>query len=95
MVKGELLLGAEKSTHPKKTKDRVKEFLTPYEIISFDSYVSEIYAQIRGTLEKKGNFIGGNDLIIASTVLFSNGTLVTNNQNEFKRIKRLKTENWI
>lgn len=95
MVKGELFLGAEKSTHSKKTKERVKEFLAPYEIIPFDSYASEIYAQIRGTLEKSGNIIGGNDLIIASTVLSANGTLITNNQNEFKRIMKLKTESWI
>ncbi len=95
MVKGELLLGAEKSNNPKKTKEMVAEFLAPYEIISFDSDTSEIYAQIRGYLEKKGDIIGSNDLIIASTVLSSNGTLITNNQTEFKRIKSLKIESWI
>lgn len=38
--------------------------------------------------------IGGNDLIIASIVLSEDGILVTNNVDEFSRIKDLRIENW-
>lgn len=46
------------------------------------------------TLKKKGIIIGPNDLIIASTVLSTNGILITKNIKEFMRIKELKIENW-
>jgi tRNA(fMet)-specific endonuclease VapC len=45
-------------------------------------------------LQKAGKPIGGNDLIIASTVLAANGVLVTNNEQEFCRIDKLKIDNW-
>lgn len=94
IVKAELLLGAYKSNNPEKTKKRVDEFLLPFIILPFDDEASIIYAKIRGTLEKKGDIIGPNDLILAATVLTHEGILITNNVDEFRRIKELKTENW-
>jgi len=94
IVKAELLLGAYKSNNPEKTKKRVNEFLLPFIILPFDDEASIIYAKIRGMLEKRGNIIGPNDLILAATVLVHQGILITNNVDEFRRIKELKTENW-
>ena len=94
IVKAELLLGAEKSKNPVKTKKNVNEFLLPYTIIPFDDQASVINAQMRGTLEKKGIIVGPNDLVLASTVLANNGILVTNNVKEFNRVPGLKIENW-
>ncbi len=94
IVKAELLLGAFKSKNPSKTEKIVKEFLLPYTIISFDDEASIIYSKIRGSLEKKGQVIGPNDLILAATVLANDGILITNNGAEFKRIKDIKIENW-
>lgn len=95
IVKAELLYGAEKSTKRKYNLERIEYFLDPFEIISFDEKSSNQYGKIRSSLEKKGNIIGPNDLVIASTVLAHDGTLVTNNIKEFKRVKTLKIENWI
>ncbi len=95
IVKAELLLGAEKSVLKEKTLAIVKQFLEPFEIVSFDDSCSSIYAQIRSKLERNGNQIGPNDLIIASTVLSYSGTLVTNNIKEFSRVPDLKLTNWI
>ena len=95
IVKAELFFGAEKSNDTKKNIEKVEKFLQPYEIVPFDSKASEVYAKIRVHLEKVGNIIGANDLIIASTVLCHKGTLVTNNQREFKSVKKLELENWI
>ena len=50
---------------------------------------------MRAKLEKEGNVIGPNDLLIASIVLANDGILVTNNINEFNRIKKFKIENWL
>ncbi len=69
-------------------------FLEPFEIIPFGDTEAEIYSEIRSELEKKGKPIGPNDLLIAASVISGNGTLITNNVNEFKRIPSLKVENW-
>ena len=94
IVKAELMYGAEKSESKNKIKEKIIEFLLPFEIVGFNDEATEIYGKTREYLEKKGMIIGPNDLIIASTVLSQNGTLITNNAKEFKRIKELKIENW-
>ena len=95
IVKAELLFGAEKSNRRKQNIELVSKFLLPLEIISFDNRAAEVYATVRASLEKKGEVIGPNDLIIASIVLANNGTLVTNNPKEFNRIGKLKVINWV
>lgn len=95
IVKAELLYGAEKSEKKKNNLKRIHAFLEPFEIINFDDESAAVYSAIRSTLEKKGITIGPNDYIIASVVIANNGTLVTNNIKEFKRIKNLKVENWL
>ncbi|MBM9578656.1 type II toxin-antitoxin system VapC family toxin [Leptospira sp. 201903070] len=95
IVKAELLLGALKSNGKKKNREVVLSFLDPFEIIGFNDIESEIYAEVRSDLEIQGIPIGPNDLVIASVVLSSNGILVTNNEKEFKRIPKLKLENWL
>ena len=94
IVKAELLYGAEKSHNRDRNFELVNKFLEPFEIKDFDDLSSIHYSKIRSTLEQKGSTIGPNDYIIASTVLSNDGILVTNNIDEFKRIKGLRTENW-
>ncbi|MBX9586175.1 MAG: type II toxin-antitoxin system VapC family toxin [Gammaproteobacteria bacterium] len=92
---GELIFGAQKSQHPKKTLHILEELagLIPPLPISTDT--GKIYGKIRETLETKGKIIGNNDLWIAAHTLSLNVTLVTNNMNEFSRIPHLKLENWV
>jgi len=94
VVKAELLFGAAKSNREKQNTELINKFLLPLEIIPFDSSAAGIYAIVRSSLEKKGKVIGPNDLMIASIVMANNGTLVTNNLKEFKRIGKLKVVNW-
>lgn len=94
IVKAELLLGAEKSEQRKNNLAIVYKFLDPFEILSFGNKEAEIYSEIRAELESKGKPVGPNDLLIASSVIADNGTLITNNEKEFKQIYRIKTENW-
>lgn len=95
IVKAELLYGIEKSMKKKENLKFINNFLLPFEIIPFDDFATEFYSKIRFSLEKKGNIIGPNDLLIAATVLSNKGTLVTNNSKEFKRVKGLKVVNWV
>jgi len=94
IVKAELLLGAYKSKKRKENIEKVENFLMPFEVIPFIDMITYTYAEIRNDIEKKGEVIGPNDMIIASIVKFHEGILVTNNVREFERIKGLKIENW-
>ncbi|HPA63121.1 MAG TPA: type II toxin-antitoxin system VapC family toxin [Spirochaetota bacterium] len=94
IVKAELLYGAEKSQNKETNKNLIIKFLEPFEIKDFDDKCTIEYSKIRSALELKGTTIGPNDYIIASTVLSNDGILITNNVDEFKRIKNLRIENW-
>jgi tRNA(fMet)-specific endonuclease VapC len=50
--------------------------------------------RLRCDLEKEGSIIGTYDLQIASIALSNNLILITHNINEFKRIKKLRIEDW-
>lgn len=95
IVKAELLFGAYKSQRRDENIEKVEKFLEPFEIISFSEPMTHTYAKIRFEMEKTGTLIGPRDLFIASIVRFGEGILVTNNEKEFKRVEKLKLENWI
>jgi hypothetical protein len=67
----------------------------PFQIISFGDAEANRYAAIRATLERDGEPIGPNDLIVAAITGENSGILITNNQREFDRAEGLATENWI
>jgi tRNA(fMet)-specific endonuclease VapC len=58
-------------------------------VLPFD--VSADVGGIRAELETIGKPIGGNDLLIAAHAC----AIVTDNTDEFKRIRGLKVENWL
>jgi len=90
IVAAELLFGAEKSVKREHNLGKVKLFLSLFDIVHFCGAAAEEYSVIRCDLERRGMIIGGNDLIIAATVAANDGTLVTNNVDEFSRVKGLK-----
>ena len=92
---GELLFGCEKSQHPKKSKDILKELAMLIPPLPLTTKVGELYAKIRTNLEKQGRPIGNNDLWISSHALALDLILVTNNLKEFSRVPYLKLENWV
>ena len=51
---------------------------------------SEIYAELR----RRGEPIGDADVLIAASALVHGLTVVTNNENHFRRIAGLDVENW-
>lgn len=90
IVVAELYVGVYKSAHPEKNLHAVEQLLCNYETVPFDSRCSSVYAKVRTDLERAGNKIGPNDLIIAATALAHDAILVTNNVDEFKRIPSLR-----
>ena len=95
IVKGELLVGAEKSKRQDETLAETFAFCEPYEIVSFEDSMLLTYAEMRAALELSGRKIGYNDSIIAATVLAKGGVLVTNNTKEFSSVNGLQLEDWI
>ena len=90
----ELNYGIEKSSKPDTNTIALKEFLQPLIIIDYLQRDAEAYGKIRMELEAKGTPIGAMDLLIAAQAVSRDLILITNNEKEFKRIKRIRIENW-
>ena len=90
----ELMNGAKKSQRVKENTARLNELAELLMIAPFDQEAAIAYGDVRSALGKKGNIIGGNDLLIASHALILDCILVTNNEKEFSRVDGLKIENW-
>jgi len=90
----ELEVGIAKSQSPQKRIKQLQEVTSLVNILPFSSKEIKISAKIRAELEKKGTPIGPYDLLIAGTVLTHQAILVTHNTTEFKRIKKLRIEDW-
>ena len=86
---------ASKSKNREKNREALKKFLSPFEILYFDTKDAEIYGIIRAELELRGEIIGPYDIQLAAQAIRGGYTFVTNNTKEFSRIKQLKLENWV
>ncbi len=91
----ELEYGAYKSQRVEQNRAALNQFLLPLEIVPFDESVTQIYGNLRATLERRGTIIGGIDMLIASQAIALSLTLVTNNTKEFSRIQNLDLDNWV
>jgi tRNA(fMet)-specific endonuclease VapC len=93
----ELFYGLEKSSSPKKEQNKLAliKFLSPLEIVSYSEKAAIEYGIIRAKLEKSGQPIGANDMLIASHAKSMDCTVVTNNTKEFERVNGLKIQNWV
>lgn len=94
VVASELRFGAAKRNSKRLTK-QVELILSALPVLSLESPVDEHYADIRVVLEKAGNPIGPNDLLIAAHCRALGLTLVTHNIMEFSRVPGLHLEDWL
>ena len=91
----ELMNGAKKSQRVEANVAKLNDLAELIEIRPFDKKAAISYGNVRSTLEKKGEIIGGNDLLIAAHALSLDWILVTNNEKEFKRVDGLRIESWV
>ena len=91
----ELEYGVEKSQFPQRNRIALLEFLSPVEIYNYDDLAAKEYGIIRAKLEKKGTIIGSLDMLIAAHAISMSLILITNNENEFKKVPKLKVGNWV
>jgi tRNA(fMet)-specific endonuclease VapC len=94
VVEAELYHGATKYGAPDRRRTALEGFLPPYRSLAFDSVCVRNYARLRDELERAGQTIGGNDLLIAAIALTHDLTLVTHNCGEFDRVSGLRVEDW-
>jgi len=91
---GELIYGAHKSVHETAALERLIELVTLIPALPLPEGAAESYGKVRAELELKGEMIGNNDLWIAAHAMAAGLVLITNDENEFKRVRGLKTQNW-
>jgi len=63
-------------------------------VLPFEAPADVIHGRLRTDLERRGQPMGGNDLLIAAHALAAQLTLVTDDRG-FTRIPELLRENWL
>jgi len=91
----ELQHGVSKSENPEQNRVALLEFLVPFTVLSYEDTAARAYGEIRAHLEKQGTPIGPMDMLIAAHARSHGLTLITNNEQEFRRVPGLAIENWI
>ena len=71
------------------------EVMQRIDVLPLDTTVVAHYAAIRNALERQGTPIGPNDTLIAAHALSIGAVLVTDNDDEFRRVPGLQVENWL
>jgi tRNA(fMet)-specific endonuclease VapC len=94
IVAAELHYGSKKK-QSQRLSSQIEAVLGALEILPFEKPADASYGSIRAQLERGGNPIGGNDLLIAAQALTLGYTVVTDNEKEFSRVKDLHVENWL
>ncbi len=94
IVAAELRYGAVKRG-PARLSAQLDTILRAIEILPFEAPADNVYALLRTRLERAGQVIGGNDLLIAAQGVAQRHTIVTANEREFGRIDGLPVENWL
>lgn len=89
----ELYYGAYKSQNVEKNLAKIA--LLPFQILHFTEQDAEVAGKLRAELSHKGTPIGTYDIQIAAQAIQNNLILITHNVKEFKRIDRLRYEDWL
>lgn len=93
IVAAELRYGATKKGSPQLAA-RIESMLKIVSVLPFEAPADRNYGDLRAELERAGQVIGGNDMLIAAHALALGATLVTDNTKEFSRVRGLAVENW-
>ncbi|PSC06370.1 VapC toxin family PIN domain ribonuclease [Alsobacter soli] len=95
IVLTELMHGAAKSAAPDRNRREVESFASRLEVLPFDDAAADHAAEIRATLERMGQMIGGYDVLIAGHARSRGLVVVTANLGEFRRVEGLRCEDWL
>jgi tRNA(fMet)-specific endonuclease VapC len=94
IVAAELRFGAAKRASAR-LDAQLEAVLAALDVLPFEAPADLTYGSLRASLERSGETIGGNDLLIAAQALSLGHVVVTDNEREFGRIDALRCENWL
>ena len=94
VVAAELRFGAERRGSARLSA-QLEAILGAMTVEPLEQPTDAIYGRLRAALERVGQPIGGNDLLIAAHALNLGATLVTDNTREFERVPDLAWINWL
>jgi tRNA(fMet)-specific endonuclease VapC len=94
VVAAELRYGAAKKASSRLTM-QLEAVLHAIDVLAFEQPADAVYAEIRTLLERAGQTIGANDLLIAAHALALGHSVVTDNERKFSRVQDLRVENWL
>lgn len=86
----ELYEGINRSVDPVSDERILKDFLTGVTVLRINEEICKTFGKQRARLRKEGRLIGDLDLLIASTCLYHNLVLLTDNIKEFERVEGLR-----
>ena len=89
MSLAELYEGEFRSTNPEREAFMLRGFLLGVKVIQLDETICRIFAGERSRLRASGALIGDLDILIGSTALRHDLTLLTNNRRHFERLQGL------
>ncbi len=95
VVLAEIEYGIAKSIRQEQNRRVYAAIIHGFQVVSFDTEAARQYGPLRANLEKRGLFIGPNDLMIAAQARALNAVLVTDNIGEFSRVEEIRVENWL
>ncbi len=90
----ELEVGIAKSKAPRKRLQQLENIISIINVLPFTAKEARSSATVRAQLERTGIPIGPIDILISGTAIANQAILVTHNVKEFKRINKLKIEDW-
>jgi tRNA(fMet)-specific endonuclease VapC len=93
IVVAELEYGAAKAQSPRQ-RGRLQELTATLPHEPFQLADAAEFGRLHASLERQGEMIGPLDLLIAAQALRLGATVVTHNVREFRRVTRLKVEDW-
>ncbi len=94
IVACELRYGAAKKSSSRLI-EQLQAVLAPLDVLPLEADADRHYGEIRTKLERSGQIIGPNDLLIAAQALDGGLTLVTDTVVEFERVPGLQVQNWL
>jgi predicted nucleic acid-binding protein len=98
ITQSELMVGVHRANTPQRREKRlrfVQAIFTNVSLLTVDSRIADVHAQIVSTLSKSGTTIGPHDNWIAATALTYDYDLLTTNANEFRQVPNLRVIDYL
>jgi tRNA(fMet)-specific endonuclease VapC len=91
----ELEYGIRRSERQEHLRRVVRAFVDNVEVLTWTADAAAEAGAVRAELAAAGSPIGSYDVLIAGHVRSLGATLVTNNRDEFSRVRELRLEDWL